>query len=288
MEEIAVAGDGLAGLMLAQALRDREREPIVYGDGQTNTPTLGLVHLFAGRSFRRHRLEVEAFRVAVEFWSRQDYAREHQVTRSLVPGDRLDRSLEASRVPERYRPARCSATRVRYSPGFSIAAQSYLAGLVEQTRIVPSRLGAPSGLTVWATGTDFEDRLKQVRWDRSEGRLVEVEPGVDEILIGEGVHLAPHPFRDATVLGGSGTREIEAAERLAERGFKQVEVWQGRRLAAALDRWPVMGWLRPGEFLFGGFGSRALFWLPWAVQVAASAIVDGVEVPREVHWRRLI
>ena len=44
-----IVGDGLAGLVLARRLLDEGNDVVLYGDGQTNTPPVGLVHLAAAR-----------------------------------------------------------------------------------------------------------------------------------------------------------------------------------------------------------------------------------------------
>lgn len=281
-----MAGDGLAGLMLTRALRERGVPAVLYGDGRANTPPVGLVHLYAGRTFRRAPVELDAFREATRFWRGVGPAREHLVTREFVPGDRLDRSLV--HAPAEFRPRQIAPGRVSYGPGFSIAAQEFAAGLKAELKVVNRRLEQPRGTTVWANGLEFAGQLSQVRWDHSAGRLVTARPRPEEILIGNGVHLAPHPRDSTVVIGGSGVEELERAGALAGSSFAPIDVWTGERLAPALDRRPVLGWLRPGEFLFGGFGSRALFWLPLAVKLAVDALLEEAPLPEPLHWRRLL
>lgn len=268
--------------MLASALNERGVPVTLYGDGCCNTPPLGLVHLFAGRSFRRRDLEVEAFEAAVRYWRARPEAAEFEVERSFEPGDRLDRSVESA--PVGYRPLRVGPGRVRYGPAFSVESQRLAEELSGGLEREGGRLGSARGLTVWAGGLELGRRLAEIRWDYSHGALVRVRPGCGEVKIGVGVHLAPHPHLEETTIGG----DLKAAGLLHPRPFEVLDQWEGRRLAPARDRWPAIGWLKPAEFVFGGFGSRGLFWLPWAVKVVTGVLLDGDELPPEIDWRRLI
>ena len=51
--------------------------------------------------------------------------------------------------------------------------------------------------------------------------------------------------------------------------------WWGERIANALDRFPIIGWLDEKAFVFAGFGGRALFWLPFCAPLAVAAYLEG-------------
>ncbi len=268
-----VVGDGLAGLLLAQRLV----LPVV-GDGRSNTPPVGLMHLFQGRSFRRDLLEVEAFERSVAFWSGCDFAREFSVRRAYKRGDRLDRSAEACQVPLSFRPRR-EAQNFVYGPGFVVECAALSLELAGQLQLTREHLKEfPVGCVV-ATGLGLAELLPG-GWDRSHGRLVTGKgPSIPSILIGFGAHLAPAD--GGVVIGGRSVAragsvgdELEIAGRLTSHRYQEQSIWRGQKLAWRQDRWPVMGWWE-GRFFFGGFGSRALFWLPYCLDLAERAWLQG-------------
>lgn len=299
MTAFHILGDGLAALMLASRLAQGGARPRVYGDGQTNTPPVGLVHLFAGRTFRRSALELEAFSRAARFWGEHRLAREYPVRRLVEPGDRLERSLANLSLPAAYLPRRREDGAWGYGPGFAVFSQQleterrqelgedYHAG-----RFQADALPAPR---ILAVGTGAPEALPGISWDLSQGRTVKSDsPQPPELIhIGKGIHAVP-AGGNQVVIGGRFSPiavrhdELELAQALTGLPLSGETVWSGSRCAAAQDRRPVLGWLDDGEsFIFTGFGSRALFWLPFCLDLAVAALCHGSPVPDELHWRRL-
>lgn len=294
--------------MLAHRLHARGESVEVFGDDRANTPPVALVHLFAGRTFRKSHLEVLAFQKAVEHWRTEPLAQEWPVRRHIKTNDRLDRSLEQSEVPEDYKPRRAGHELVEYSPGFSIATQDLrerllgeLGPRVHQQNIDPTIVPGPR---ILALGARAPEHILNISWDLSGGRTVEVECAEtsQRIEIGHGLHIAPRPDVSAAneparlVLGGRSSAtgpgagdEVPAAAALTGLTYEERESWQGKRCAPAADRWPVLGHKDPETFLFCGFGSRALFWLPACLDLAVCALLDPsqeADIPLSFHWRR--
>jgi hypothetical protein len=334
MSSVQVVGDGLAGTLLAARLRAQGVQVRLYGDGQSNTPPVALVHLFAGRSFARSGLELEAFRSAVEQWRAEPLASEHRVRRRLDPGGRLQRSLGRAALPEEYAPrsgdrgadsdsdsggagghgpggaggadsdsgggagpgggaggAGAGAAWMEYGPAFSVAAgrlhQRELASLGPLYRRGPVDPGSLPGVKVLALGARAAEALPFLDWDLSVGRTVEArqgdaEPPLAEIVVGNGVHIAPHPGRPGilslggrfSALQGWAGDELERARALAGLDCREISAWQGQRCTPRRDHWPLLGWLDSTTFLFCGFGSRGLFWLPYCLGLACRALLD--------------
>lgn len=301
MSSISVLGDGLAGLLLAHALQEAGWEAQVLGDGCPNTPPVALVHLFAGRTFRRSALEVRAFERAVEHWRAESLARELSVLRKVEPGDRLDRSARDHGLPQAYAPRPSSKSGWwEYQPAFSVMAQALACRLSSQLKIHMRRVDRPHDLPsprVLALGVKAAQSFPGTAWDRSAGRTVEAVPLAPlppAILIGSGMHLAPVLDGPSVVLGGrfsalEGARgdELETALELTGVAHEERFVWSGERLALAADRRPLLGWLDDETFVFLGFGSRGLFWLPYCVELATQALQDrDFALPPELDWRR--
>ena len=291
---IEVVGDGLAGLMLTRRLLADGHQVRLRGDGKSNAPPVGLVHLFAGRSFRRSALDLACFSEAIEYWRVEPSAQEFIVRRSFNPGDRLDRSLAKAEIPEKWRPVRRDESTVDYAPGFAVAAQEFESKLRDEVRAQEGFAGE-SSVRVLALGARAPELWPDRDWDCSGGRTVEATAAQNEtIRIGYGLHLTPFPGRETVVLGGrfSATGpaprdELEKASVLTGASHDFVSSWEGRR-CAPLDHRPVLGWIDPTTFVFFGFGSRALFWLPYCSLIGARALRDpSVEIPAEFHWSRL-
>lgn len=298
---LSIVGDGLAGLMLATELERRGCKLQLFGDERSNTPPVGLMHLFAGRSFRRDALELRAFETAVTFWRREPLATEYRVRRTVAAGERLERTLEQHGVPEPYAPQRTGQAEVEYGPAFAVESQAFEARLRQNLgarwcsgRVEPSQLEFST--QVWAMGSEMADSLPQAEWDLSRGRVVRArcsEP-VERVVIGRGLHLAPAAEPGTVVLGGRSSAvgpaphdEIELAEQLTGARFELLSSWQGQRCAPAVDRRPALGWLDERRFVFCGFGSRALFWLPYCVEIACEALLFRQAVPGELQVERL-
>ena len=298
----SVVGDGLAGLMLAHCLNSRGCQVTLYGDQQTNTPPRGLVHLFAGRSFRRSQVELAAFEEAVNFWREEPLAEEFPVYRHVVSGDRLDRSADGVGLPPEYAPHRRDDGWLEYAPGFAVASQELEARLRGQLQSCwrHARLdqaSLPSGACILAVGIEAAAWWSDVGWDLSLGSTVWAStPDSPEVIrIGMGLHIAPQKKEPLVCLGGRSSPleserhdEVMVAEKLTGIPHTELSRWQGRRCAPALDRRPALGYLQENRFAFVGFGSRALFWLPYCVKLATECLLDGKQIPAELSVERLI
>ena len=297
-ETFHILGDGLAGLMLAQRLRAEGAETVVYGDGQTNTPPVGLVHLFAGRTFRRDALELLAFEKAVEFWRAEPLAVELPVRRKLTQGDRLWRSLEGLELPGQFAPGHASDGWVEYRPGFAIASQLLEERLRQELDVKADSalrdVGTVPEPRILAAGHAMPELMSEVAWDVLVGRTVEASPQVlpSQITIGLGVHVAPRPAGTTVVVGGRSSPKGEAKDELAlarellGEPVRKESIWTGTRCTPARDRRPVLGWTDQG-FAFCGFGSRALFWLPLCLDIATGALLRKEPILPELHYCRL-
>lgn len=296
---IQIVGDGLAGSLLARALREKGVSFRQFGDGNTNTPPVGFVHLFQGRTFHRDPVEVVAFRKAIAFWRAEPLALEWDVERWVRPGDRLHRSADTDTVPEEYRPSELGPQHYSYRPGFSVAAQA----VVEKARgpeleIKRVDCGKLEGTVVEATGLFIEESFEGIPWDTNPGRTVEAKPEQepDRMLLYRGCHLAGDPRQpDHLTIGGRVSSKGEAkgdetnlAEEVTGHRVRELNEWWGERMANAIDRWPQVGWLPDGRFLLVGFGGRALFWLPYCVELAVEALErgDNEEIPLSLRADR--
>ncbi|MGE0494579.1 MAG: NAD(P)-binding protein [Vulcanimicrobiota bacterium] len=257
---IEVVGAGMAGLMTARSLHERGHPVVVYDDGRALAPPAGLVHLFAGRTFRRHPLEVEAFERAIDYWRSQPEAREYSVRRQA--GQRLIGSAE-SPLPAAFAPRR-EGDYFHYSPAFVVDTPAWLEQLRSQLTVRGESRQLDPGVVV-ATGPALAQWLA-LDWDQTTGSLWTLAGQLDQVEIGSGYHLAPRG--DQVVAGG----DCEAAcLRLKATPHGQ---WSGQRLTPRRDHWPVLGWHRQ-RFLIGGLGSRGLFWMPYLAPLAALAIEQG-------------
>jgi hypothetical protein len=283
---MTVLGGGLAGSSLHHRLT-REGIPASFcSQGETNTPPVGFVHLFQGRTFHRTAVEVEAFLKAVEFWRRDPLAREWTVRRSVKEGDRLHRSAHTESVPEPFRPREVEPYLYQYGPGFTVASVEYVRRMQAETGLPQPALNHPSGVTIHATGLSVQELLPDLPWDVNPGRTVEgscpLAPEVrpTHLTLHQGLHMGGNPHNTHFTLGGRVNSRGEAKDDEAQLASsilgREVELnseWWGKRVANALDRWPLIGWLTPSDFVFAGFGGRALFWLPYCVEVASEAIM---------------
>ncbi len=287
-----ILGDGLAGLMLADRLLQSGHSAVVYGNGRTNTPPVGMVQLFAGRSFRRSQLEILAFERAIPFWSAEPLAVELPIRRKIEPGGRLHRSLAGHGVPDRLAPRRLDDCWVEYGPGFAVLAQQLESRLrsrvlVREGEFQPADLPCPR---ILALGLRAPEWLSSVAWDLSRGRVLQAPDlkAREAIILGHGIHLIPTPDQGSVSLGGLPLKAdpfcevLERAYRLTGRRYQAEARWEGGRCTPARDRRPLLGWSDPETFLFLGFGSRALFWLPHCLDLAVAAL-DGAEIP-EPLW----
>lgn len=287
---ISILGDGLAGLMLADRLTDQGHDVLVFGDGASQTPPVGLVHLFAGRTFRRSALEQAVFATAMEHWRASPRAREFKVHRQTPAGDRLERSLLHLDLPSPLTPRPLKPGWMEYGPGFAVEAQrlegdlrTRLGAKIRTGRFTTDDLPGPT--RVLAVGCNAPDYLPEVRWDLSGGRVVRAAVATPSrtIVIGSGLHSVPAADDRTVVLGGrhsavSGEMygdELELAGGLTGQEHHEVDEWRGQRCSPMLDHRPVVGWLEGETLAFFGFGSRALFWLPYCVERAVEALTGA-------------
>lgn len=298
MTAISIIGDGLAGLMLADRLLAEGYQVSVYGQACSNTPPVGLVHLFAGRTFRRSDLELVAFEKAISHWRQEPLAQEFEVHRVVQPGDRLHRSAAAHNLPPHYAPRPLREGWVQYGPGFSVASKNLETRLRKQLEpcfrsgwVQPNSI---AGKKVLALGSGVATWWPEVAWDLSSGRTVQAQPvrPASAIMIGLGMHIAPAPGQTEVVLGGRFSPhglpedEIAKAQELTGLEHREGDAWYGQRCSPALDRRPCLGYLGEDSFAFFGFGSRALFWLPHCLDLAVLALAGG-SLPEDLQVTRL-
>lgn len=302
---IHLFGDGLAGTFLAHALSAEQLAHRHYGDDRHNTPPVGFVHLFQGRTFHRDPVEVEAFRQALAFWRREPLAKEWAVRRSVTEGDRLHKSASTESVPVDWRPTLDAPLQYTYRPGFTVASaelRARLRGECESPLEPRRKPDSVSGIKVLAIGLDIAQQLPKWRWDINPGRTVEghcpkhPRRQPDHLYLHHGLHLGGNPSQDGFTMGGrvnskgeAKDDEIELAVSLLKEPVAIRSEWWGERIANALDRWPLVGWLNQSDFYFTGFGGRALFWLPYCTRIATEALKQGnnSSIPESLRPDRL-
>ena len=295
---IRILGAGLAGSFLHHHLARQGISTVFLGRGETNTPPVGFVHLFQGRTFHRHPVEVEAYQTAVKFWRAEPLAREWRGKRAVKEGDRVHRSADTDTVPEEFRPAEMAPLSFQYGPGFTVASGALVERMQGETGKPSVGSDAGEDVTVYAVGKAVQELMPSLRWDTNPGRTVEgfcpEEPTLQPsfLHLHKGLHMGGNPSGDGFTLGGRVNSKGEAKDDEAELAGsilqKQVELrseWWGERIANALDRWPLVGWLDESRFIFAGFGGRALFWLPYCVQVAREALLtrNNAAIPMELR-----
>lgn len=263
----------MAGLMTAWWLNQRGHTVVVYDDGRALAPPAGLVHLFAGRTFRRHPLELAAFEGAIGYWRSRPEAREFSVRRRAGP--RLLASAHAP-LPAAWAP-RQEGDDFHYSPAFVVDTAAWLDQLRSRLT-VRSQSRRPEAGVVLASGPALASWLP-LDWDQTTGSLWTLSGQLDQVEIGPGYHLAPQGRE--VIAGGN----LEAA--CLRLGTTPHGEWSGRRLTPRRDHWPVLGWHRH-HFLIGGLGSRGLFWMPFLAPLAALAIEQGhnQSLPAELSLER--
>jgi hypothetical protein len=292
---VHLVGDGIAGRLLARSLSGEGLEFTQYGDGDTNTPPVAFVHLFQGRTFHRDPVEITAFRKTIEYWRSEPLASEWLVERSVTPGDRLDRSADTQTVPMEYRPRLTKESTYEYGPGFTIQTSR----IADSTKVRLGRVATAElpGTVIHATGLAIENLLPELRWDTNPGRTVRAKAMSQprRIYLKKGCHLGAEPDGGAMTIGGrvnsKGEAKDDETDLAAEILGTKVEYeseWWGKRIANALDRWPMIGWLNERDFLFAGFGGRALFWLPYCCELALGALRSGCneEIPARLRAGR--
>lgn len=280
-----IVGGGVAGVMLAAALHREGLPFMLFTHGPNNAPPVGFVHLFQGRTFQRDPIELQAFQEAIAHWRGEPLASEWSVERQVQPGDRLHRSAGTESVPLEFRPQETSPFTYRYGPGYSVAVQQIMqrechlfSAQVFSQRVAPNEL---EGQVVHATGLSIEQLLPDLRWDINPGRTVSAQSDClpEKMYLRNGCHLARNPQGEGLTIGGRVTSKGEAkndelilAQEILQAPTTYRSEWWGQRIANALDRWPLVGWLDEHQFVFAGFGGRALFWLPYCCRLAVQAL----------------
>ena len=276
-----IVGDGLAGTWFAQLLTEKNVDFVCFGDGQTNTPPVAFVHLFQGRTFRRHELELSAFKKSIEFWRASGYAQEWSVIRKTTPGDRLQRSADDHNAPEEFAPRPCGDKLFAYRPGFTVRAKAltdlWREGFAEKFQEQRVEKGALSGPVVYANGLSIQGLLPKLRWDTNPGRTVRArcpehpERKPENLIISKGFHLGGNPGGEGFTIGGrvnskgeAKNDETELAEEWLKETVEMCSEWWGERIANALDRWPIIGWL-----------NAEAFWLPFCAPLAVDSYLQG-------------
>ena len=282
-------GDGLAASFLAMIFQGSKTKFLQYGDNQANTPPLGFVHLFQGRTFHRDPIEITAFSNCTAYWRNEELATEWLVRRSVKPGDRLSKSSQTKTVPELFRPRQIYEQVFEYGPGFTIQANELVqrARVLCSEHIITQRVNSSnlSGIKVHAIGLDVKELLPKTPWDINPGRTVkahcpdspQTKPKYISLL--HGCHLGSSLNQPGFTIGGrvnskgeAKNDEAELASQILGHKVTLKSEWWGQRIANAVDRWPLLGWIDRENFLFAGFGGRALFWLPYCSQIAIQAL----------------
>lgn len=293
--KVAIVGHGAAGLMLGSYLASKGMDIVVIGKGETQEPPKAMVHLYAGRSFRRSELELEAFRYAVDYWKKNNAALETKVRR--VTNDRLERSLEETIKYEWEPPTRFEKW-FSYGPAFIVDTMKLKATCQKTIRYIEAKVEAnadsdaskevkdileKSEIVIWATGAE----TKASFCENNGGvmiKLLKLHQSL-EIKIGNGIHTAT--TSDTLTVGGAflnGTpnpREalLERAKLLLDEkeleALKKGTTFVGQK-SVSLDRLPVVGFDEEGKFWFTAFGARAFFWLPFTCEITYRLLLKEI------------
>jgi glycine/D-amino acid oxidase-like deaminating enzyme len=144
---------------------------------------------------------------------------------------------------------------------------------------------ALDGVVVLCNGLEVEQTLKKLPWDTNPGRTVEAtsipSSQPHRLILYRGCHLGGNPHNPSFTVGGRVNSKGEAKNDEAQISSKLMKCevalsseWWGARIANAIDRWPLIGWLDERRFFFAGFGGRALFWLPFCTEIAVQALLE--------------
>ncbi len=280
--KIHIVGNGIAAFMLADKLKREDMDVCVFGRGPSQAPPQVLVHLFAGRSFRRSNLEVETFRDSVDYWRSSPYSIETTVNRES--NSRLEKSLTHTENLPWGSPILTDG-QFRYGPAFVIDSKSLLASFqndikYREVRVMPGNeeLKACDQI-VWATG--FKNNLPFCVLNEGASIAInDIQPS--KIRIGSGVHYSSNGKTSA--IGGAfldGQLDqpksllLERAKTLIPSAqkirFESADIFLGKK-SISRDRLPVIGTDPNGRFLFTAFGSRAFFWLPSSTKLAVDLL----------------
>ncbi len=283
--KVSIVGHGIAGLMLGEELLSHGRQVVIYGKGCSQAPPQVIVHLHAGRSFRRSDLERLAFKKAVSYWRQSPFATEVKVKRDTNP--RLEKSFTLTENDEWDSPLFDSKS-YTYGPAFIVMAdklRQHLLGLLDFREFaVPTPLSVEeetlfedSDQVVFAQG--FKSRLSYCSLNKGVSIFKEKRKSSaneNRIRIGKGIHYAT--TAEGCSLGGAFLNSDNPRERLFEKtqhlieaqeweNFKKEEMFSGQKLVSQ-DRLPVVGFDSANTFYFTAFGARAFFWLPFSTQLA--------------------
>lgn len=278
--KIKIVGNGIAALMLAEKLVAENFEVNVLGSGTPQAPRQVMVHLYAGRSFRRSELEIEAFKEAVVYWRSSSFATEVKVNRDI--NSRLKKShSQTDNYP--WKPPLLKNERFVYGPAFVVDAWGLMKSIREKVEYTNAYIDTKNDMkigncdnVVWATGV--QNRLPYCTLNAGVSIVIDDEDIPSAIRIGKGVHHASDA--KASSIGGAFLNENASTSKslLLERtrelipadkhdAFQNTDIFLGKK-SVSEDRLPVIGLDETGGFLFTAFGARAFFWLPSSCKLA--------------------
>lgn len=268
--KVKIVGNGIAALMLAEKLSEESIDVVVLGSGPSQAPPQVMVHLYAGRSFRRSKIEIDAFEESVRYWRGSPFSTETKVNRDTNP--RLEKSVGETKEHPWEQPV-LEERRFSYGPGFVVDAN----GLIDDIRrrvdyrdvYIDERnahLLENCDQVIWATG--FRSQLPYC--SLNDGLSIAVpQQKTTGIVIGKGIHHASNSAMSS--IGGAflNSELQEPKHALLERAatilsqdelnvFIDGNIFVGKKSVSS-DRFPVVGLDQNNEFVFTAFGARAFF-----------------------------
>lgn len=303
---IRVVGDGVAGTLIALALRRSGAGVVLHGDRVAATGSARtLVHRHAGRSFQTDALEDAAWPVAVEFLRslmNEDAVRELEMVRPVQErlGSSLETAADAASIRRADHPVLGDV--FRYGPAFAIDVQATLehlharaarAGVVHRGRLLPDE--SVGERTVVAVGAALPDWVAGLDLQLQGGHLVTFSGRLDHAISARGVHVVPSGS-DAICAGSTwwdpaaplpDTDAIaDLRRRLVGAGIDAgdaLSVWRGVRCIHATDRRPVVGRLDQSDtWIVGALGTRGWLWAPWLAERLTAAMLHGEPLPERL------
>ncbi len=286
--KVKIVGNGIAAFMLAEKLERENVEVNVIGIGPPQSPPQVMVHLFAGRSFRRSKLELDAFKDAVEYWRKSPFSTETKVNRDT--NTRLEKSLSKTEEYSWESPILKEGT-FSYGPSFVIDAWGLMDHLQNQTNFQEKHIENPDDedlkncdRVVWATG--LKNNLPYCQLNTGVSIAIDEIQIESQIRIGQGVHHASSPKMSSiggaflnTDLASPKSLLLERANPLIRpenaEAFENGNLFQGKK-SVSEDRLPVIGTDTNDDFLFTAFGARAFFWLPLASKLAYQLLTGTI------------
>lgn len=293
---IHIAGDGVAGLMLAATLSQRGAEVVVHGDGAARGGSYALVHRHAGRSFRTNSLDDQIWHAACAGLERFVDSGAVVRTRMARPlssraGARLGRSVRLAPAVTREHIAPFGECFV-YEPAYVVDIAAALGTLAEDLDLRMARTERADA--IFAVGADLAADVV----DRYGGHLVEFEGSVPLAVAGGGLHAVPTPrgvcvgstWWDVAEPMSDDAAIAQLRDRATGLGLDlgaALRVWCGVRAVNRIDRRPIIGWLG-GRFVVGALGTRGWYWMPFVASHVAHALLDGTPIRPELAAQRLL